>query len=1373
MPLPATPTQEATGQPPVVVNTADGAFPAPAGDIPLIVRGSNRPDLLLGETLSELFEATAARTPHKTALICGATGHTLSYAELDAAANLAAHHLIARGVRPGQMVGLWLPRGLDLLVMQLAITKAGAAWLPFDADVPTERIGVCLRDAAASGLVCHADWAAQLAGEPYTVWPHSDLQMPAAAPLLRRVGLQPEHPAYVIYTSGSTGKPKGIVIGHGSITHFLRSENAVLGVREDDRVYQGFSVAFDMSFEEIWISYLVGATLWVAPKQIVSDPDALPRALQEQGITVLHAVPTLLALFSTDVPCLRIINLGGEMCPDALVARFDRDGLQIFNTYGPTEATVSASLARLSRDKPVTIGWPLPNYGMLVLDEQQKPVPQGDTGELCIIGPGVAQGYLGRPELTAEKFLPNPWASHANESRLYRTGDLARIQEDGAVQCLGRADDQIKIRGFRVELGEIEAALCEQAGIGTAAVLVREINDIDQLVAWVVPEHTVDADGNPEPPPAASHLRDALKVRLPAYMVPVRYEFVPSLPRLLSGKVDRKALKALELAPAVDNLASDEPHNEAEALLFGTVKTMFPGEAIRRDADFFSDLGGHSLFAARLVSLLRTEPRCAALTVQDIYKGRRLGKIADSMLALMQGKQAATHSFTPSANNTVWRRLRCGLAQALALPVLVTLAIMQWLAPFFTYHFYTGAQEDSIWRAIGMSLLVFVAMLAFSLLLSVLGRRVLLGRVKPGRYPLWGWLYFRWWLSDRLSNAAPLYMLNGTILLNLYLRAIGVKVGRDVEPGTLLVRVPSLVSIGDGVSIGAGVYFENARVERGELVLGAIAIGEESTIGSYSVLEGNTRMGHHARLEGLSALADGQSVPDGQVYSGSPAASLGANDRSHLPPRPPYTRKRAVFEVGFYGCTSLLVALLFYMPLFPTFIVLDYWLLPSGSDFEGFLMMALQYGLYGIPSSAVLIVFTALLSATVRWIAIPRINPGRYNVHGIMYYRKWVINQIQDTSLHTLHSVYATVFSPYWYRLMGAKVGKRAEISTAMGVVPDMLTLGDETFIADAVMLGDDDVEGGWMTLRPTTIGHRSFVGNGAYVPDGTVLPPNVLIGVQSRAPESSRIKSGDTWFGSPPIHLPAREVVAGFDESTTFNPGWLRKISRALVEGMRIVLPLAYSVGVGYAIVYSAMPYVEDDNWWGMSRHLALCGALYGAGSMLLVLLLKWLLLGRYKPSAHPMWTPFVWCSEAVTNMYESMAVMSFLNYLRGTPMLPWAMRLFGAKIGHGVYLDTTDMTEFDCVSIGDHAELNDLSGPQTHLFEDRIMKIGQVRIERGATIRSRCTVLYDATLGEGAMLGPLTLVMKGENIPPNSTWCGSPAAPWAEPDNAQASHQ
>ena len=201
----------------------------------------------------------------------------------------------------------------------------------------------------------------------------------------------------------------------GAICHFLRSENAILGIREDDRVYQGFSVAFDMSFEEIWISYLVGATLWIAPREVAADPEALPQALIDQKISVLHAVPTLLALFARDIPDLRLINLGGEACPEALVARWARPGRQVFNTYGPTEATVSASLAELHAGQPVTIGLPLPNYQLLVIDPAVENglhlLPRGETGELCISGPGVAAGYLGRPDLTAEKFLANPWAA--------------------------------------------------------------------------------------------------------------------------------------------------------------------------------------------------------------------------------------------------------------------------------------------------------------------------------------------------------------------------------------------------------------------------------------------------------------------------------------------------------------------------------------------------------------------------------------------------------------------------------------------------------------------------------------------------------------------------------------------------------------------------------------------------------------------------------------------------------------------------------------------------------------------------------------------------------------------------------------------------
>ncbi|MFM9901010.1 MAG: amino acid adenylation domain-containing protein, partial [Polaromonas sp.] len=452
---------------------------------PDVLQGPHLPELIRTEVLADLLEATAARLPDQVALVFG--DQQLTYHALNAKADQAASALIASGVRPGHIVGLWLPRGIDLLVMQAGIAKAGAAWLPFDADTPTDRIAVCLDDAQAVGLVTCAAFSTRVADRQ--VWTAEALQLPTS-PVSRRTGVLPSHPAYVIYTSGSTGKPKGIEISQGSICHFLRSENTQLQITEADRVYQGFSVAFDMSFEEIWISYLAGATLWLAPKEVASDPEALPLALVANHITVLHAVPTLLALFTQDVPGLRLINLGGEMCPQSLVARWARPGRRVFNTYGPTEATVSASLAELHAGEVVTIGKPLPNYGLLIIhpDTAQGLVllPRGEVGELCITGPGVAAGYLGRPELTADKFLPNPWAQTAHDARLYRTGDLARIDADGCVQCLGRTDDQVKIRGFRVELGEIEAVLAAQPGVGTVAVILRQESGLDQLIAFIV-----------------------------------------------------------------------------------------------------------------------------------------------------------------------------------------------------------------------------------------------------------------------------------------------------------------------------------------------------------------------------------------------------------------------------------------------------------------------------------------------------------------------------------------------------------------------------------------------------------------------------------------------------------------------------------------------------------------------------------------------------------------------------------------------------------------------------------------------------------------------------------------------------------------------
>ena len=1319
-----------------------------------ILIGSVQSELIRNETLADIFEATANVLPHQTALIFGT--RKLCYSELNDLSNIAASRLIDEGVRPGQIVGLWLPRGIELLVMQLAIAKSGAAWLPFDADTPVDRIIICLNDAKAAGLVT-CDALTQSLHQPLPKsWCAEDLLLPLQTLLSRRAGVLAEHPAYVIYTSGSTGKPKGIQINQGAICHFLRSENSQLGINHADIVYQGFSVAFDMSFEEIWISYLVGATLWIAPKELATDPEQLPLALIEQQITVLHAVPTLLALFMLDLPNLRIINLGGEACSEALANKWATPKRKVFNTYGPTEATVSASLAELHAGMPVTIGRPLPNYVLLVVDPEPtnslRLLPRGETGELCISGPGVAMGYLGRPELTAEKFLVNPFATGVHDERLYRTGDLARIDGFGCVQCLGRTDDQVKIRGFRVELGEIESILCQQPNIGTAAVILRNENGIERLIAYIMTDNKVA--------PVLSELRASLAESLPAYMVPSYIETLTEMPRLLSGKIDRKALRALPFnTVSTDSSESDTPVNLAEEVLFASLAKLFSGQSIRRDADFFSDLGGHSLLAARLASALRNSPQFSSFTVRDIYQQRQIGRIAEGLTAMPTALPTVESTWIPPSASKRWL---CGALQAVTVPVLVLLRMSQWLASFFTYHFFTGDPGDSITEAIAASIGVFLLATIFSFLVAIAGKWLIAGRLKAGRYPLWGFTYFRWWLADRLIESAPIYMLGSSPLYIWWLRALGAKVGKEVNIGSLTLRAHDLLSIGDGVSIGNAVNLENARVEHGELVLGNISLAVEACIGSYAVLEGNTSVGEYGHVEGLSALSDGMQVPPARVWSGSPAQDAGLFDYQSQAARPKVSDTRLLGETLFFIMGVLVTATLFFIPIFPSMMLVDRmdesypWLEHGDIAFQLF-----KYFLLAFPAIAVLIICITLISAALRWVVLMRLKAGSWPVHSNVYCRRWLVNQIQESSLNVLHGVYATIYAPYWYRLLGAKVGRDAEISTAQGVVPDLLTLGDESFIADGVMLGDEFVEGGWMRTQATVISKRCFVGNGAYIPDGTILPENILIGVQSRAPSNDVMRTGDTWLGSPAINLPAREETAGFPESLTYHPSFIRRIGRGLIEAYRIVTPHAVVIAVGYTVVLNAMPYAEADQWWVVALHLIIAGLLYGVGGFIFIALLKWLFIFRYSKRSQPMWTLFVWTSEGITNLYEGLVVPNFMRYLRGTPWLPIAFNLLGCHIGRGVYLDTTDITEFDCVSIGDYSELNAMVSPQTHLFEDRIMKIDYINIGKRVCMGARSTVLYSAFVADNVKLGPLTLVMKGESIPANSRWWGCPAMP------------
>ena len=1322
-----------------------------------MLRGPHRPDLLRDETLPAIFAATAARCPARVALLSGE--RIVTYGELHAAGRTIASALARRGATAGKIIGLLLPRGADLLIAQLGIAQSGAAWLPFDADTPVERVRTCLHSAGAHGLVTARACLSRFADLPAPVWAAEDLlaEKTSAVPPLPR----PDDPAYVIYTSGSTGTPKGIVISHRSICHLLRSENALLGVREDDRVYQGFSAAFDMSFEEIWISYLVGATVWVAPADIVTDPEALAAALARERITVLHAVPTLLALVAELPPHLRLLNLGGEACPDALAQRLAGKvpGRIVFNSYGPTETSVTASLVELKPGEPVTIGTPLPNYGMLVVDEQRRPLPAGEVGELCIFGPGLATGYLALPELTAQRFVANPLAVNAAEARMYLTGDLARIEPGGPVHCLGRADHQVKIRGFRVEPDEIAAALQAQPGVAAAAVVMRPLAGHDELIGFVVATSGTRLE--------TAALRHALITRLPRYMVPAHVQLMTELPRLTSGKVDLRALRSLPLdlaAPVGDEASA--PRNADEAALFAALEKTLPGRVLRPDADFFDDLGGHSLLVARLVSLLRQTPAFAALSVQDVYRERRLDAIATVMARLRQNQNSSRPPPLTRAPVPASRRWLCGFAQAVVLPFFVTLNIADWLAPFFVYHFFTGDSGDSIPRAVAYSLGTFALARLANVAIAILGKRLIAGRLTAGRYPLWGVTYFRWWLACRFAELPDVYLLASTPWMTLYLRALGARIGRDVMIDSITIGAPELLTVEDGASLGTFVNLENARVEAGELILGPVVLRREASVESYAVLENDTEVGAHAQLCGQSALGAGEKIPAGEIWDGAPARKTNRT-ATPLPPRPAVGFAQRWALAALFALTAIVVSVLFFLPTFPTFLLID-WLDAHTLDiFEtqaGPVATFAWIFLLALPAGALFVGVTMLVTAGLRHL-MPRQTAGIFPVASVAFWRKKFMGQILDGSLHELHGLYASVFVPMWLRFLGVKVGRDTEVSTAEGIVPELLELGDDCFIADGAMLGDEEQRGGWMILQPTSIGHRSFVGNGAYVPDGARVPDDVLIGVQTRAPANAQLAPGQTWMGSPPILLPAREQLTGFPASLTFRPSAPRRVGRAIVEALRIVLPLALAIASGYSIVQLVLP-LAQANGWGLRvvAALAAAGCLYGLASFLFVVAAKWIFVGRYRPRAAPMWTPFVWLSEAVTNLYESLAVANLLNGLRGTPMLPFALRLLGARIGRGVFLNTADLTEFDCVRIGDEAELNAWCGPQTHLFEDRVMKIGLVDIGARVTVGARSTILYDTTVGDGARLGPLTLVAKGERLPPATRWTGSPASPVAE---------
>jgi non-ribosomal peptide synthetase-like protein len=1300
-----------------------------------VLRGDVRPEFLRDEVLAEIFAATAAAHPDRTALVFGA--ERLTYAEVDARTCALARGLIRRGIGPGDVVGLWMCRGADLLMAQIAIAKTGAAWLPFDADAPADRIAVCLADADAKAILTSEAGVPRLDVGCPVVTPAGLVDASDATPLDPRArGLTPDHPAYLIYTSGSTGTPKGIVVTHRNICHFLRAANDLYGFRAEDVVFQGASVAFDLSMEEIWIPYMVGASLVVASSATLGDVERLPDFLAQAGVTVLDTVPTLLALLPRDIASVRLILLGGEALPQPLVTRWARPGRRLFNTYGPTEATVVATATEMRPGQPVTIGRPIPNYTCYVVDEALDLVPPGTAGELLIGGPGVAGGYLGRPELTAEKFIANPFAADGRDPVLYRSGDAVSVDPEGRIAFHGRIDDQVKIRGFRVELGEIEAKLAELPGVAQAAVVLRQDQGVDQLVAFLVSERAA--------PPDAAELRAQLREELPPYMVPGHFEIVDVLPRLSSGKADRKTLKGMTLTVVVAPGEQETPRNETEAALLVAAKRALGPQAIPFGADFFTDLGGHSLIAARFVSAIRETPALASVTFQDVYAKRTLRAIADELIARTGGAGAATvardMSFEPPP---LLRRFLCGLAQAVALPIILTLTTVQWLGIFVTYLLLTG-EGLGFWAEMGALLAVYAMLNIVTAIIAVAGKWLVLGRTKPGRYPLWGVYYFRWWFAKRLETLVHLKWLQGSPMMAMYLRLIGGKVGRDVIIADIDAGALDLVTIGDGTTIGSKTKIANVEIIGNEMVIGRVDIGADVSIGSSCTLAHDITVGAHAELADLTAIAPGTRIGDAERWDGSPGRRVGTVDVAALPePAEASFAHRRVFD-ALYVFILMAVPPISLLPIFPAFALFD----QIDDVISEFLEVSYLWYLPVLawPTALFMIFATVLLIALIRWAILPRVNSGRYSIFSGFYLRKWTVALATEVTLETLTSLYATVYMRRWYRGMGASIGHGAEISTNLAGRYDLSTIGAKNFIADEVVFGDEDVRRGWMTLEPVAPKDRVFVGNDAVVPPGAVIPEGVLIGIKSKPPANHEMSPGDTWFGSPPIKLPTRQKV-DMGAMWTYEPSAWKKLGaassrrctprsrrccsspsrscRSTTCSIRPSAPRVGDAGARFRRRERAHPDRPDAR--GDRGEMAHDGGLSPAHEADVVLVgdahrgRGGALLGARRKSAAR--AP---AGHAIPALDPSAARREIRPGRLHAHDRHHRIRLrHGGRLLH-------------------HQRALAL---QTHLYEDRVMKVGRVRLGRGVVVGANSTVLYDSHIGDYAHLRPLTVVMKARH--------------------------
>lgn len=1253
-------------------------------------------------TLIDVLTATAAQHPDAAAIDDGNRGSAnpdddgvLTYAELVEEIEHRAAEMRARGVRDGGRVGVRMTSGSrELYLAILSTMRAGCAYVPVDADDPDERAETVFGEADVDAI-----------------WTDEGLRVLKPAELGELGEVTPDHDCWIIFTSGSTGKPKGVAVTHRSAAAFVDAEARLFcqdnPLGPDDRVLAGLSVAFDASCEEMWLAWGHGACLVPAPRALVRSGQDLGPWLIRRDITVVSTVPTLAGLWPKEaLDNIRLLIVGGEACSQELTDRL-AEGREMWNTYGPTEATVVASAKRLYPGEPVTIGWPLDGWDLAIASDGEE-----GQGELIIGGVGLAR-YLD-PAKDAEKYAPmGEW------ERAYRTGDHVKLTDNG-LAFIGRADDQVKIGGRRIELGEVEANVAALDGVYNSAVAVQALPSGDKvLVGYVSPNEGTDLD--------VQQMRERLAEVMPAALVP-RLHVMEELPVRTSGKVDKKALP-WPLPASVDAVGLTETEAWVAQQWVEVLGLDVPG----RNADFF-ELGGSSLAAAALVTRLRD--RVPTFAVRDLYDHPRLETLASLIDELTL---ASRTSLRERAVKPVGAGTR--VAQTVSLLPVMTLkaaTAVTWVAVAANL---LGLTELS-WGWLAAAFVVLCTPLG-RIPVGTLGARVIRGRVTPGVYPRGGVRHVRLWAAERWLHASGALNISSANAAKVTGRMLGASIGKGVDMHTF-APVTGLLTVGEGAAIEPEVDLSGVWLDGDELHVGEVAIGAEARVGARSTLMPGTEIRPGAHVEPGSTVTGDKPVKKGSRWAGSPARKVGRSKHRFPNERPP---RRPLWALG-YGLTSLLLALL-----------------PAAAAVAG---VAATVGLAHLADTASvwgLLVFAPVgglvyfgCGLGLTWVAVRvasiGVRPGVFPVRSVHGWALWTVTRLMDDARTRYFPIYAGLATPVWLRSLGATIGERAEVSTAV-MVPKLTEVRSGAFLADDTMVGTYELGDGWIRTERTVVGKRSFVGNSGMVAPGRKLAKQSLVAVLSASPKKS--KAGSNWWGSPPERMRRVEVAAAGEATYAPSRALMRK--RGLVETLRLLAPMAQAVLVA-VFAAAAVTLLERFGVWTY----LLGGLVWMAVGALAVgsaVVAKWVLVGRQKAGEHPLYSWYVWLDELQDQFVEVMAAPWFFNHAAGSGEMNLALRALGVRVGRGAWIESYWFPETDLCQVGRGASVGPGTVVQTHLFQDRVMSLDTVAIQDSATLAAHSVSLPGSVIGQGATVGPGSLVMRGDEVPAMTVWQGNPVEP------------